>query len=127
MAKRILVPIDFSDFSLRALEFALELRPEAAGETTEFILLHVYEPPRLGRPDLTTWTEVEGRMVPLAQLVKEEATAKLSKLVEETASRTGVRAVAEVEEGRAVSTIVDAAKRHGCDLIVLGTHGRASG
>jgi nucleotide-binding universal stress UspA family protein len=64
-------------------------------------------------------------MVPLAQLVKEEATAKLSKLVEETASRTGVRAVAEVEEGRAVSTIVDAAKRHGCDLIVLGTHGRA--
>jgi nucleotide-binding universal stress UspA family protein len=118
--QRILVPIDFSEFSSQVLDKALSL----AGEGAEVLLLHVYEPPRLARPDLVAWGEFEGKMMSLSQIVREEAKQKLDKLVDVTKSRTKARLRAEIAEGRAATEIVECAEREGSDVIVLGTHGR---
>jgi nucleotide-binding universal stress UspA family protein len=44
--------------------------------------------------------------------------------VEEIARKEGVNVEAMVEKGRAEEAIVGAAKQKGCDLIVVGSHGR---
>ncbi len=121
MTKRILVPLDFSEFSQRALERALRL----ADPSTEICLLHVYEPPRLSRPDLIAWGEIDGQMMPLAEIVQREAKQKLDDLIEELAQDTPMPIRALVEEGRVSSTIVEVSEREGCDMIVIGTHGRS--
>lgn len=121
MTRRVLVPLDFSEFSDRALQVARDL----SDESTELLLLHVYEPPRLSRPDLMIWGELDGEMMPLAKIVKEEAKEKLDALVEDLSPRTSARLRPLVEEGRASNTIIDVARREGCDMIVLGSHGRS--
>ena len=121
MAKRILVPVDFSEFSPLALARALE----HATESTEILLLHVYEPPHLGRPDHTMWVKVAGEMMPLADLVKSEAKEKLDALVEEYTPQTQAKIVPRLLEGRAAATIAETAQMEGCDMIVLATHGRS--
>lgn len=110
---RVLVPLDFSELSDTVLRYGVELtRP---GGTT--VLLHVLEPlPLHFESAFGTFVNTEGLM-----RIRENA----EKLLEEAKAKYPERNfVTELKEGKASSLVLDAAKRHGVDLIVMGTHGR---
>ena len=110
--KRILVPVDFSACSRKALQYAASLVKQFHAEV---MLLHVIEPP----------IYVEGTVVPatLDSTIRVATTRRLSEWREKIASlgtvQTSVRTVSPHHE------IVRAADETNTDLIVLGTEGRS--
>ncbi|MHC4136652.1 MAG: universal stress protein [Planctomycetota bacterium] len=111
--ERVLVPLDFSELSDTVLRYGVELTRE--GGTT--VLLHVLEPlPLHFESAFGTFVNTEGLM-----RIRENA----EKLLEEAKTRYPDRSfVTELKEGKASALVLDAAKRHGVNLIVMGTHGR---
>ncbi|MHC4548977.1 MAG: universal stress protein [Planctomycetota bacterium] len=111
--ERVLVPLDFSELSDTVLRFGVELTTE--GGTT--ILLHVLEPlPLHFESAFGTFVNTEGlmRIRHNAEKLLEEAKAKYP----------GRQFITELREGKAAPLVLDAAKRHDVQLIVMGTHGR---
>jgi nucleotide-binding universal stress UspA family protein len=113
--QRILCPVDFSERSRQAVEYA---RGFAETFKSEIHLLHVMEP---------IIYPIEYGVAPTPHLDLEEtaranAEAELRKLAE-TAAR-GVKTQIWVRIGRAAEAIVDVAKDASVDLVVMATHGR---
>ena len=113
----ILHPTDFSSSS----PFALEL---ARNYEARLILLHVV--PRLPRPagceDAIVLRELESSQMDL-RAYREEMRASLDHLPLPGLAMPVVR---RLEEGDVAPTIMRVAKESGCDLIVMGTHGRTA-
>jgi nucleotide-binding universal stress UspA family protein len=113
--KRILVPIDFSPLSKKALQYALRFAEEFRAGIT---LLHVIEPDvppafdgLMMAPPMSpngTHTKCESRLKILASSMPIRATNYVQPTV-----RTGLAAY----------EIVEAAKEFDVDLIVIATHG----
>ena len=116
LLRRLLVPTDFSDSAARAVDYAVEL---ATVHRVPLDLIHVFVPPVMPAPEPVTAPEA----ALLADLPAELA-AKLDELAAELRARGAEVGSAEVVTGAASEEIVRAADRRGCDLIVLGTHGR---
>jgi len=113
--RRILVPLDFSTPSLKALRYA---RAFAHQFKAGLVLLHVTEPvvfpSELGYAPLATET--------LERSFQEDAQAKLSAIaLEPTATALPVETVLRV--GRPFHEIVSAAAELNTDLIIIATHG----
>ena len=108
--QRILVPIDFSDGSVRALEYALRLGHDLQAKV---ILLHVLE---------GTSSHLEPGTEDNYQHLIEAEQERLSDLLRK---RNTPRPATEllVRIGRASSEIPDTAKALGADLIALGAQG----
>ncbi len=107
----ILVPVDFSESSLVALQHALAL---ARKFDARLCLLHVVEP---FHPDMlidTTESRREARMA---------AHQRLRRLADAT-KRVWPRTGRELRPGNPVAIIAAMARRTNADLIVMGTHGR---
>jgi universal stress protein A len=121
--KKILVPVDFSPPSKRALQIALELgsRFDAAVE-----LLHVVEYPAYAIPDMSVTVAGTAPMMfdAYAQQTGENEMKKMLAAATTEIARAGVRVSSSVVRGNARDTIIDTAKNGGFDLIVMGTHGR---
>lgn len=108
---QMLVPVDFSDLSLRVLNFAGELAKEFGGAIG---LLHVVVPPGLIRRAL-------GRKADLGNMQR-EGLVRVQEWEAVAVSRCR-RAGAKVVVGRPASGIVAAADRLGVDLVVLASRG----
>ena len=111
----IVCPVDFSDYSLRALRYATVLAGRFGGRVT---ILHVANPLLLQAAAaaydvaaMNSDTEVELRA--LADAVTSEAGAVTPE----------IRTVARV--GDPATEIISCSKTEGADLIVMGTHGRS--
>jgi nucleotide-binding universal stress UspA family protein len=116
---RLLVPLDGSRLSEAALAPAMEL---AGNGESVYILLRVIEAPHaLGAPWLPsapTVTEDEIRHAP------REPASELERLAKSFGDR-GLTAESVTEVAQPVARgILDAAHKHGADLIVMATHGR---
>ena len=112
--KRILVPIDFSDCSKKALQYA---KPFAEQFHAEIVLLHVSSVNYMvaegfGGIDLPT----------LRTDLMEDAEKQLGEIAGVLESN-GASVTLNVREGRAASEIVEYAKEANVDLIVMSTHG----
>ena len=114
--KKILIPTDFSDCARRAEETAMVL---GRGLGAELILLHVSVETPLYNEGMRGL--VEPRKVYQAQ--REWAETTLAARASEIRA-TGVSAHGIVRSGVAVEAILKLATEEGCDLIVIGTHGR---
>ena len=118
MYKKILVPLDGSHTSERGLQEAIGL---ARGLNARLHLLHVVaEFPMLA--DLATAARHQETISNFRRygqdlLSKAEAAVARSGLQADSALR-------EVTEGHAADAIVQEALSAGCDLVVMGTHGR---
>ena len=113
--KRLLCPVDFSDSSLAALEFAFSVAQEGDAELT---ILHVFEWLADGAPLASRhFTVPEYR-----REVENEYGGKLQALVPESV-RTWCRPTTRMSHGKAYREILAAATQDGADLIVMGTHG----
>jgi nucleotide-binding universal stress UspA family protein len=113
--RRILVPVDFTETSDRALGYAIELARKFDASIT---VMHAYQIPVYGFPDATYITAAE-----LATQISNAAQKRLDALVE--ANKTAAGELASVlrdgvpwEEINAVAGEVKA------DLVIIGTHGR---
>ena len=118
MYRRILVPIDGSDTAQRGLQEALGL---AKAFDSSLVLLHVveYYPMMMEMATATTWEQITTDLRTYGQQVLERA--------HDAAKAAGVASEAHLEDAaaaRVCDVIVDQAREHQCDLIVMGTHGR---
>lgn len=116
--KRILCPVDFSDLSLNALGFAVEL---ASTFQADLHLLHVFEGydaislnPELAMNPMHEW------LPKLRQLCHE----KLAALPNADLAARCTHIARANREGSAIHEILEYANHHVIDLIVLATHGR---
>jgi universal stress protein A len=112
--KRILVPLDFSECSLKALRYAVPLARQF-GASIE--LLHVVQVPSVmgGEFGAIDLTDVRQQMTTAAR-------QQIKQLLEDRISAE-VTADGFVKEGRPASAIVESARESNADLIVIGTHG----
>ena len=117
--KTILCPLDFSDASIRALEYALSLAQEA---DARLILLHVIE------SLLAEGGASEMHRVSVAEFYRNlegDATAQLKSVVPEQA-RVWCKPEERVTRGRAYREILKIAKVEGAELIVMGVQGKGA-
>ncbi|MBL6705353.1 MAG: universal stress protein [Planctomycetaceae bacterium] len=111
----ILVPTDFSGPAREATDYALGLARNFGATVS---LFHVIEDPVVYVPALGGYT-------PQPQDFENFSDAALADwVVAEDAP--GVTIHREWKHGHPVASILDYAAEHGCDLIVMGTHGRGS-
>ena len=106
--KKILCPIDFSDFNQAANEYASML---ANSSGAELVYLHV------SLPDVAYGTYV------YVDMNEQEANDR-KRLEEIKPTLPGIEASYAVEFGSPSDQIVAFAKENNIDLIVMGTHGR---
>lgn len=111
--ERILVPVDFSDCSLDALEYAALV---AQRSKASLQLLHVLEPISYGL-DFTLPHKAK------RDSIKAGHTKRLSDLVSALTS-AGILSEFLMLGGLPTDSILDAARKQPADLIVMGTHGR---
>ncbi len=109
--RKILCPVDFSDGSGRALEQAVRLAKE---HSAELVLAHAwYLPP----------TAIEYSLSPdTLDAIRGDAAKGLEDMATRARSLGATKLTALLLEGVPWTRIVEAAE--GCDLVVMGTHGR---
>ena len=114
--KKILVPVDFSEFSQDALQAAAEIAELRHANLT---VMHVMMEPQASVPYevYIDW-----------QKVKDEIKVDAEKLLREMAGKAGFNGNGMTERvlvwGEPAKVITDAAQNENFDLIVMATHGR---
>ncbi|MDR3455741.1 MAG: universal stress protein [Rhodoferax sp.] len=114
---KILLPVDGSEMSLKAVRFAIELTRK--GLQADMVLANVQDPVSL----------YEMVMAPDPQVlenVSEGAGAYLLKGAEALLKQAGVVYECEVASGDPGHTIIDIVERFGCDMVLMGSHGKGS-
>lgn len=114
--RKVLCPIDFSEPARAAMDAAVEI---ARQTDAELVLFHAYQ--------LPGYTLPEGSVVASPRMLQEladQAEAHLRDWKAIAASAGARRVSAEKGIGEPAFEIVEVARELGCDLIVLGTHGR---
>ena len=116
--KRILCAIDFSESSLSALAYALNLAEEADAHLT---LLHVIEiPPELRENPMAPDFDIDR----IHAAARAEALRRLRDLIPDQA-RTYATVETAVVEGGAYRHVLQRTAEEQADLIVMGVHGRS--
>jgi nucleotide-binding universal stress UspA family protein len=117
MLKRILCPMDFSDSSLKALEYALSLAKEA---DAELLLMHVIE----DLADVKHWQQpTNPAIVEYLRHSEQNALARLREVVPKDAS-TWCTPKELLMTGKPYEEILRVARDEDAHLIVMGVHGR---
>lgn len=111
---RILVPMDFSEHSRKALRYA---RPFAEQFGAQLTLLHVIEPVVLP----TDFGYVPATPVELDEQRMSDARKQLSIIANEVGATVPVDSI--VRLGRSWKEIVETAKTKHMDLLIIATHG----
>ena len=113
--KEIVVPVDFSPTSDRALDYAVDFAKKVGARLT---LVHAYELPVYGFPDgaLVASAEVAGRILSSAQ-------AGLLAAIEKRKD-SGVEMRSILRDGPPAEEVAAVAKQVHADMVILGTHGR---
>ena len=120
MFKHILLPTDGSDLSVRTIHAAVEFAARVGARITGFYAAPAPTP------------IVYGDLLPAGYLPPDQhqalidtARARYLAVVEAAARAAGVRCdTASVTSEYPADAIVEAAQRHGCDLIFMASHGR---
>ena len=113
--RTILVPIDFGDASLAALDYIVDL---VEGTEASIYVVNTFEIPIVGLPDgvVAATAELTSRIVNAAQKA-------LDDIVDRYEGRKVVLTPL-LKQGDAREVIIALAKELGADLICIGTHGR---
>jgi nucleotide-binding universal stress UspA family protein len=120
MYKHILIPTDGSAVAAKAVEAGIEFAREAHARVTLFTAVPEYQLPGEGQimaRNFVTYTQHERNSEKKAQGV-------LAPAAERARSRGVECATDYVQNDHPWRAIVEAASRHGCDAIFMGSHGR---
>lgn len=112
---KILVPIDFSDYSKMALDYAVEF---AKKFNSQLFLIYVIEP-------IVYASDFGLGQVPISSIdmeIQSRAEDEMQKLINEKVPKeTKVSWIVKV--GKPFIEIINEAKERDCDLIIIATHG----
>jgi nucleotide-binding universal stress UspA family protein len=113
--KTILVPLDFSEASDNALDYAIDIAKKL---DARIVVMHAFEIPLVGFPDgvLAATAEIASRILNSAQGALDDAIAKRKD--------TGVPMTSLLRQADPREAITGAAKELGAELVIMGTHGR---
>lgn len=114
--KSVLIPVDFSPWSLRAIKLALAVAPQA-----ELILMHIYEVPFEGKLRLAG--ESEEAISRYREIARINANARLEQTAIEAGLDTHENWHSIVIRGDVERCILEQEEAQRADLIVLGKHG----
>ena len=115
MFKKILCPVDFSNSSLEALDYAVNFARQNDGR---IILLHVIDNPladQYGPSGQNFYAEVEHALEKSKQMLTEAARTHAG----------GVSCETIAKRGNPYEEIIDLANEQQADVIVMSTHGRS--
>lgn len=116
MFKKILCPVDFSEFTKDVIAYAADISKQYGAELH---VLHVI-------PNLTYFTPYESFLTPenlvaIEKNIQDEVDRDFGKVLK----NVDIDVKKAVRTGVAFVEIIDYAKAEGIDLIVMGTHGRS--
>jgi nucleotide-binding universal stress UspA family protein len=112
---KVLVPIDFSEYSKMALDYAVQF---AKHFKSELILIYVIEP-------IVYPSDFGLGQIPINQVdfeIHSRSEEELRKLIEEKIPAE-VKASHIVRTGKPFLEIINTAQDNNCDLIIIATHG----
>lgn len=113
--RRLLLPVDFSPSSLRAIRQARSIAPQA-----DIVLLHAFEVPFEGH---LRYVSVDEDTIDHYRIIaKDEAIQKLHALREQ-AGLNSCNCSLVVQHGDPTLCIIEQEQEQDCDLIVMGKHG----
>ncbi len=110
---KIVLAVDGSEISKNAVKYAIELAKQSKGTV---IAIHVIPP--IDVMDIETF-----RPEKILEGLKEEGKKILSE-VDELAAKADVKVQTSIETGIPFEKISAVAETLGCDLIIMGSHGR---
>jgi nucleotide-binding universal stress UspA family protein len=113
--RRIVCPVDFSEPSEHALQYATDLA-QRFGARLE--LVHAYELPTYALPDGAVFAGAD-----FETKLSNELQARLDEQVDK-AKQAGLSVDGHLLRGVAHKEIVRFSEENGADLVVMGTHGR---
>ena len=124
MFRHLLVPTDGSELSKAAVARAVTLAQQMGARITFF---HAQES-SYGRPELAIYSEglvMDPALGEQFSKANAEFAATLLAEAQQLATQAGVEAAGETVVNRLIyEAILEAARRHDCDLIVMASHGR---
>lgn len=112
---KILVPVDFSEYSKKALDYAVQFAKQFNSELT---LIYVIEP-------IVYPSDFGLGQIPINQVdfeIQSRAEDELKKLIEEKVPAE-LKANYVVKTGKPFLEIINTAQDCNCDLIIIATHG----
>ncbi|HEX5806720.1 MAG TPA: universal stress protein [Macromonas sp.] len=111
---KLLIPVDGSDVSLQAVRHGLRL--VAQGLRGEVVLVNVQEP-----ASLYEWMTLHDKDA--LRRVAEEAGQDTLALAEALLRAAAVPYSKEVLVGDPVAMLLEACEQHGCEAVIMGSHG----
>ena len=122
MHRHILIPTDGSELAQKAVSHALKLAKDEGAKVTALVVEHsfnVYAVPE------SKIYKMPKEFAAYSKQIKEHATMILDGVAKQ-AEAAGVKcATIQVVHEHAYEAIIDTAKKKGCDLIVMASHGRS--
>lgn len=115
--RSILVPVDYSEPSQRALELALTL--DAGADVT---VVHAWDRPAYVGEQVVA--HPDGSRRSLSELIRENAERDMTDFLARVRNSTGKAFEHRLITGEPVTAIIEEASRPGYDVMVVGTHGR---
>jgi nucleotide-binding universal stress UspA family protein len=115
--RKILVPLDGSGWSRRAIPHAVDI---ARANEAEIVLLHVFRPPAADYADTIVLAGQEGQIQQLREALEQHLSSVADGLKKEN-----MLVSTQVIDGLGVAgAICDYVKHEKIDLVVMSTHGR---
>lgn len=115
--RRVLVPVDFSPWSVASVELAMQIAPEAI-----IVLMHAVEVPFEGKLRLSGVDENVVRRY--REGAKREAQFRLSELARQVGLHTERSHLVTPDGADPWMLVVQQEQEFDCDLVVIGKHGR---
>ena len=121
MYKHILIPTDGSEVAHKGVAAGIDYAREAGAKVTLFTAVPAYEPPGEGH------ILSHGKVISLEE--HERQSAGTANSILERATQAARDAGVDFQTDHALNdhpweAIVEAARKHGCDAIIMGSHGR---
>jgi nucleotide-binding universal stress UspA family protein len=121
MYKKVLVPVDGSQFSQCGLD---QVRAIARGlDVPDVILLRVVEP--IPEDDRSGLLELAAERIPELEKIKDSIALEYVSSMAKKLGDEGLHTRGEIAHGKAAEEIIKYAENNKCDLIIMGTHGRS--
>jgi nucleotide-binding universal stress UspA family protein len=118
--KKILVPVDFSDTSLQALEYAIDIAKRSKATIT---LIHNTESMVANVSTGDYFASSINNLIAFEKEANEKAKEHLKKFAEKIEKKNKIKTTAVITSGWVREEVLRTAEKTEADIIIMGTHG----